>query len=109
MSTTLNNSGLAPLGCAVLVEPYEPQKKASVIVMPETVKERERMIETRAKVIAIGPECWADERTPRAQVGDCVLISKFAGVMVNGIKDNKPYRMVNDRDIYCRLEEDDNG
>ena len=105
----MNNSGLRPLGRAVLVEPYEPEIKKSVIVVPETVAERSAMIETRATVIEIGPVAWEDEPAPRAKVGDRVLISKFAGIMAVGIKDGKKYRIVNDRDIYCGLEESDNG
>jgi len=104
MST--NKSGLIPLGHAVLVEPYEPQKKDSLIVMPETVKERSLMVETRATVVAVGPEAWSEEKRPRARAGDKVLISKFAGVMATGTADGKPYRLVNDRDIYCRIEDE---
>ena len=99
-----NKSGLKPLGHAVLIEPYEPEIKKSVIVMPETVKERSAMVETRAIVIEVGSEAWADESKPRAKAGDKVLISKFAGAMATGTKDNKTYRLVNDRDIYCAIE-----
>ena len=101
----MNESGLIPLGRAVLVEPYEPEVKKSMIELPKAVKERTSMVETRATVVAIGPAAWEDESSPRAVVGDKVLISKFAGVMADGIKDGKSYRIVNDRDIYCRLEE----
>ena len=100
----MNNSGLIPLGRAVLVEPYEPQKKESLIVMPDTVKERTLMVETRAVVIQAGPEAWADEKGPRAWPGDHVMITKFAGVMATGTKDGKSYRLVNDSDIFCGLE-----
>lgn len=100
-----NESGLHPLGRAVLVEPYEPEIKKSMIVMPDTVKERSAMVETRAIVLEIGPTAWDDEKVPRAAVGDKVLLSKFAGVVAVGIKDGKRYRLVNDIDIFCRLEE----
>ena len=99
-----NQSGLRPLGRAVLVEPYEPEVKKSMIVMPDTVKERAAMVETRAVVIEIGPCAWDDEKEPRARPGDKVLISKFAGAIVMGTADGKPYRLVNDRDIYCAIE-----
>ncbi|MGH9428538.1 MAG: co-chaperone GroES [Terriglobia bacterium] len=99
-----NNSGLRPLGHAVLVKPYEPQKKDSLIVLPETAKERTLMVEVRAVVVEIGPEAWFGERQPRAKVGDKVLISKFAGVMARGTKDDVAYRLVNDNDIYCEIE-----
>lgn len=102
----MNKSGLKPLGRAVLVEPYEPEVKKSVIELPETVRERTAMVETRAVVLDVGPAAWDDERTPRAMVGDKVLISKFAGVMVKGITDGKTYRLVNDRDIFCRIEDE---
>lgn len=101
----MNKSGLYPLGHAVLVEPYEPELKKSMIVMPDTVKERTAMVETRAIVVAIGPLAWEEEKVPRAYVGDKVLISKFSGVMAKGTLDEKMYRLVNDRDIYCRIEE----
>lgn len=100
-----NPSGLRPLGVAVLVKPYEPEINKSVLVMPETVKERTASVETRAVIVAIGPEAWKDESAPRARLGDKVLISRFAGVMAIGVKDGERYRVVNDRDIFCGLEE----
>jgi len=100
----MNKSGLKPLGRAVLVEPYEPEVKKSLIVMPDTVKDRTTMVETRAVVIDVGPVAWDDEPQPRAKPGDKVLITKFAGTMVVGTEDGKAYRLVNDRDIFCAIE-----
>ncbi|MDX2059931.1 MAG: hypothetical protein SFV24_19130 [Gemmatimonadales bacterium] len=102
-----NKSGLRPLGHAVLVKPYEPEIKKSTIVIPETVRERTAMVETRAVVLDIGPEAWKGESVPRATVGDKVLISKFAGVIVKGTADGDTYRMVNDLDIYCKIEQEE--
>jgi co-chaperonin GroES (HSP10) len=102
----VNNSGLKPLGRAVLIEPYEPELKKSVLVLPPSAAERNTMIEMRATVVEIGPEAWSDEKSPRAFPGDKVLIAKFSGHMLNGTKDGKLYRMVNDRDIFCRIEEE---
>lgn len=100
----VNKSGLRPLGRAVLVEPYEPEIKSSVLVIPETVGDRTKMAETRAVVIEIGPEAWKEESQPRAHPGAKVMISRFSGVLVRGTADDKFYRMVNDRDIYCEIE-----
>ena len=97
----INKSGLKPLGLAVLVEIYE-EKRKSVIVIPETVKERLQMIETRAIIVEAGPEAWADEKEPRAASGDLVFIAKFAGAMITGPADGKLYRMINDRDVYAK-------
>lgn len=99
-----NPSGLRPLGHAVLVEPYETQRKDSRIALPDNVKERTLMVETRATVVEVGPAAWSDEPVPRARPGDKVLIAKFSGHMATGTSDGKVYRLVNDRDIFCAIE-----
>lgn len=101
-----NQSGLEPLGHAVLVKPYEPERKKSLIAMPETVSMRTMMSETRAIVMEIGPQAWTDEKQPRAAVGDKVLITRFAGAMLEGPADGKWYRAVNDRDLHTRITAD---
>lgn len=102
-----NTSGLKAVGVAVLVEPYEPEIKRSVIVIPDTVGDRTKMAETRAIVVDIGSSAWHDEPRPRAAVGDKVLISRYTGILVRGTADGKYYRMVNDRDIYCQIEKEE--
>lgn len=104
MSQT-NTSGLAPLGRAVLVQVYEPERKDSLIAIPDFVQERGAAVETRAVVVEVGPACWPDE-PKRAAPGDKVLISKLAGFVAKGTKDGQIYRFVNDRDIFARIVED---
>lgn len=106
MEMKRNNSGLKPLGRAVLVMPYEPELKKGIIELPQQVRERTIMVETRAVVVDIGPAAWDDEKEPRAKVGDKVLISKFAGALATGTRDGKQYRLVNDRDIYAGIMEE---
>jgi len=106
-----NESGLEPLGRAVLVEPYEPERKASVIALPSSVEHTERMLDVRVRVVAVGPHCWPDEPR-RCAVGDVVFVAKMSGFVTKGPKDGKPYRLVNDRDIFAKVtytEEKDNG
>ncbi len=102
----INNSGLVPAGRAVLVETYTPEMKKSIIVMPDSVSDNAQMLETRAIVVDVGPHAWHDEPSPRAKVGDKVFISKFAGFLAKGTKDGKPYRFINDRDIFARIVEE---
>lgn len=99
-----NTSGLVPVGVAVLVEAYEPEIKKSMIAIPETVAERTKIAETRAIVRAIGPYAWNEEPEPRAKIGDKVMIARFAGIAIKGPLDGKDYRIINDRDIFCRIE-----
>lgn len=104
MSETVNGSGLSPLGRAVLVKHYEPEKVDSMIVMPDSITERTSMVEQRAVVVEVGPACWPDE-PPRAKPGDKVLLSKLAGYLARGPKDGELYRIVNDRDIFARIND----
>jgi co-chaperonin GroES (HSP10) len=100
-----NLSGIHPVGVAVLVKPHEPEVAASVLVLPPNVKVRQSILEDRVIVIEVGPEAWSDEKEPRAAVGDKVMITAVAGRMVLGPLDDQQYRIVNDRDIMCRIEE----
>lgn len=105
ISTPTNNSGLVPLGRAILVKHYEPERVGGMIHLPEEVHGRMMMVEQRAIVVAIGPAAWPDE-PPRAKVGDKVLISKLAGYMARGTKDGEQYRIVNDRDLFAGIVEE---
>lgn len=99
-----NTSGLRPLGRAVLVKYYVPERKQSVIALPEAVQDRGDAVEQRAQVVAVGPGCWPDEPA-RAKPGDYVLIARMAGYATKGPADEQPYRLVNDRDIFAGITE----
>lgn len=99
-----NESGLKPLGRAVLVQDYMPERKDSLIFIPEQVALKEAAVEQRAKVIEVGPVAWEGEPTPRAAAGDHVLVAKYSGHLAMGPKDGKLYRFVNDRDIFAGIE-----
>lgn len=103
-----NESGLQPRGRAVLIKMLGEvaSRKAGVIHIPEIVREKTDMMEQKALVIAIGPSCWNDEPGPRAEVGEVVLVTKFAGYMTRGPRDGRRYRLVNDRDIFSALDTD---
>lgn len=102
-NSKVNGSGVKPLGRAVLVEYYEPERKESVIFIPETVQDKTVLLEQRAVVVEAGPEAWRDEREPRALPGDRVLISRFSGYALRGPADNRQYRVVNDNDIFAAI------
>lgn len=105
----MNSSGLKPLGRAVLVEHYEPERKSSLIELPDMVKDRTLLVEQRAIIVECGPACWPDEPA-RAVPGDKVLVSKMAGYMAIGPADGKRYRIINDRDVFAQItsEESEN-
>ena len=98
-----NKSGLEPRGVAVLIKTYEPERKGAMIAIPDSVQGRMSMVDNRATVVAVGENAWHDEPSPRAKVGDRVLVTKFAGFMAKGPADGEMYRLVNDRDIFCAI------
>lgn len=102
----MNESGLRPLGVAVLLKMYEPEQKKGVIVIPEEAKQKLDYVNQRAIVVEVGPEAWIEEKEPRAKPGDKVMVAKYSGVMVKGTKDGESYRLVNDRDIFCQITEE---
>lgn len=100
-----NSSGLVPLGRAVLVKMAElDEVKAEKILIPDHVRQNSAVMETRAIVIAVGASAWEDEKEARAKPGDKVIITRMAGYVAVGPKDQQIYRLVNDRDIFCRME-----
>lgn len=103
-----NESGLKPLGVAVLIKSYEPERKGGQIVLPDAVAGRLSMVDNRALVVEVGPSAWHDEPCPRAAAGDRVLVTKFAGFMAKGPQDGEMYRLVNDRDIFCAITHEEN-
>ncbi len=101
-----NTSGLQPLGHAVLVRTYEPEIQQGVIQIPENVRRSMHVADQRCVVIAVGPNAWEQESAARAAPGDRVLVTQYAGFITNQTKDGHTYRLVNDRDIFCRIDFD---
>jgi len=116
-----NCSGLDPRGVAVLIKTYEPERKGAQIVLPDNVQGRMAMVDNRAIVVAVGPAAWKDEgyyksvffglfrrwvQKDRAEVGEKVLVTKFAGFMAKGPADGEMYRLVNDRDVFCAITDE---
>ena len=100
-----NMTGIRPLGESVLCIPYEPEFDHSVIAIPDTVREVTLMQEMRGIVIALGPDVWSG-KTRRADVGDKVLISRWAGVIVKSPTNGKLYRLCHCDDIFAGIEGD---
>lgn len=101
-----NPSGVSPRGAGVLVEYYEPERKASVIFIPESVRKGEVLLEQRAVVIENGPLVGVTEGQPRAVPGERVLIAAYSGYAMKGPADGKLYRIVNERDIFAVIHSD---
>ena len=96
-----NPSGLRPCGRAVLVKPYYVSDRSKGgIILPADVIQKNQVLENRVVVIEIGAYSWVGEPGPRCEVGDCVLIGKWAGYNAVGPADGEQYRIINDNDIF---------
>ena len=100
-----NNSGYRPVGKAVLLRAFELAEKQSLIQVTAEVAMSSATCDTQGLVVEIGPDCWNGPlETPRAKVGDKVLITRFSGGVLPG-SDGFIYRMIPDHAIYAVKEE----
>jgi co-chaperonin GroES (HSP10) len=95
--------GFAPANNKVVVLP-DPimRQSAGGIALPDELIYKEEMAQIFATLVAIGPDAWADSKTPAAEIGDRVMIAKFTGQLFTG-PDNRRYRVIHDLDIIGRI------
>lgn len=98
--------GIRPLGRRLIIWPIPTERVTeSGIVLPEDAASREDMAQVEAIVVSIGEGCWSDQGTSRpwCEVGDKVIIAKYAGLERRG-KDGKLYRLINDLDLVAAID-----
>lgn len=92
---------IKPLGDRVVIKMVENEEKtASGIVLPDSAKEKPQV----AEVVAVGPGGFADghEIKMELEVGDRVLISKYAGTQVT--IDKVEYTILRQNDVLAKVE-----
>lgn len=98
----LNKSGFYVTGHRVLLEPEGGERTTEGgIVIPDSAAEKAEANNVWATVLEIGTECWTDKQTDYAEVGDRVLVGKYAGKFEVSPVDGKRYRFLNDLDIIA--------
>lgn len=106
---TTNPSGIHPTEYNVLVKPEKvEQRTAGGIIKADTTLDRQQAFETRGVLVAVSPLAFTYEQWPLGtrlpRVGDRVITTKAAGVVVKG-EDGQDYRLLKDKDI-CAIIED---
>ena len=56
---------------------------------------------TEGYVVDIGPLAFKESKIPWCKIGDCVLVYKHSGVLLDNMGDEFTYRMVQDLDIQA--------
>lgn len=104
---TTNTSGISPTEYNVLVKIEEIEETtAGGIILSDETKDRKQAFATTAVILDISPLAFSYERWPEGsrspQIGDRVVITKAAGVMVEGL-DGKDYKLIKDKDVGAVL------
>lgn len=103
-----NNSGCEPFGIGVLLrmrtEPKEIKTESGLITATETgidgnSWERRQMNVVVGQIVAKGARAFFDSSDDAPDVGDWVLIRKYAGVHIKG-DDGEAYRSVRDIEVH---------
>jgi co-chaperonin GroES (HSP10) len=105
----MSNIHIKPLGKTVLLESFIPEKVDRSIILVESAERNEIFVNQVAVVLAIGPLAWRGEDSPRAKVGDKVLVTKYSGYLTKDPVTGKEYRIVNDTDIFAKLLNEGEG
>lgn len=103
---------LIPLGYRVLLEPEDLEETTpGGIVIPDSVRDKERLATQVGTILAIGDEAWSDAKTPWAGPGDKVMFAKYAQKRIKDPYSEQEYIICNDEDIICLVEtkEQSNG
>lgn len=104
-----NPSGISPTEYNVLVLKHEVETTTKGgIVLADTTLDRKQAMATKGTLVNVSPLAFTYENWPegtrKPQIGDTVVITKAAGVDVEG-EDGKTYRLLKDKDI-CAVVED---
>jgi co-chaperonin GroES (HSP10) len=104
-------SRLKPVGPTLTIK-ITPKKEESVqsdlLDIPEHIQHVNDAAATKGIVVDMSPHAYKEwfDGTPWCKVGDTVLVKRYSGI--NEIIDGTMYRVVEDKEVWCVLEEDDN-
>jgi len=97
-----------PTGWRILVLPYRGKgvTEGGILLTKETI-EKETLATVVAYVVAMGPECYQDERRfkdtkPWCKKGQWVLIGRYAGSRFK-LADDSEVRIINDDEVIATI------
>ncbi len=94
---------IEPCGHFLLVEIEKVEEVTpSGLILVKGQREREQQSSCDGVIIAIGPDAWFDKKTRWANIGDKILIEKYAGFVIDSEKygyGDRVLRLVNDEQV----------
>jgi len=89
----------------VAVEPVDEKK--GMVYIPDSVREKETLVQTRGRVVSISPVAFdfANFNGQEPKLGDAVIFAKLAGIRTT-LADGKEARIIADKDVAAIIEEE---
>lgn len=107
--STLNSSGINPLGYKLLVLPQEVETKTKGgLLLPETKVEKDEFQRREGIIVAMSPMAfcnpdWPDD-APKPHVGQRVMFARYQADEIRG-KDGATYWIMNDQSVMATIED----
>lgn len=92
-----------PVGYRILIRPRGAVVKTKGgIILSDSSQDNQAYLNSVGQVIAMGPECYSDRKSPWCKVGDWVIFGRYAGARVSVQKVKMV--LLNDDEIIATLE-----
>jgi chaperonin GroES len=79
-----------------------PEKTREGIIIPDSVRSREKMALNVGTVVEIGPQCW-EGQAPWVGPGDRIVFGKYAAKHFEHPDTKEQYILLNDEDVIAKL------
>lgn len=94
----------APIGDKLIVKVLEVDKvTAGGIIVPDGIRSQHSMAKAEAQIVAIGETANCDLLDEFPEVGDYILITKYAGTLYEEA-DGVEHRVIEGREMLATLE-----
>ena len=85
----------------------QAEKTAGGIFLPQSKQDRDKLEHEEGELVAVSPHAFSYAEWPegarKPQVGDRVLLARFAGVLRE--RNGRDFRIVKDKDIVAVIEQ----
>lgn len=98
----MNNSGIKPVNCNVLIEADVVDEKIGSVFLPQNKQEQNQHAQTQGVIVALCDDAF-HEMKERPEIGNRVCFARYAGSEVTGA-DGEKYRLLKDIDVTGVME-----
>ncbi len=95
----MNKCGLYPVEYACVIQLKIVEETYGSIVLSKGMVEKDQWAETEAILVAKGGNAFNDFIGEKPQIGDDIIIRKYAGQQTYDGDDGNQYQFINDKDI----------